>query len=283
MLSYVNDEIIETDKASISVHDLGLTRGYGVFERFRTYGKRPFHLDDHLARLHFSSAQIHLPLPKSLHEIKEIVLEMLKKSTDAESDIRILVTGGISPDGLSFSGKSSLMVLISSFVSIPNHQYQQGIKASISHFVRSFPQCKTTHYLPAIVALEQGKQAGAQEILYRNSKLEILEGATSNFFAFHQGKLITSHGPDILFGITREIVLHLAKPYFTIEKRNLPLEELPSLEEAFVTSSNREILAVVKIDNSTIGTGTPGPNTRFLHQKFKEYTNQENWPFLGIF
>lgn len=283
MQSYVNDTIIETDKALISVHDLGLTRGYGVFERLRTYGKRPFHLDDHLARLHFSSAQIHLPLPKSLNEIKTIVLDMLQKSKDAESDLRIIVTGGISPDGLSLSGKSSLMVLISPFIPIPAYQYQQGIKAATSHFIRSFPQCKTTHYLPAIVALEQGKKIGAQEILYRTHKQEILEGATSNFFAFHEDKLITSQGPDILFGITREIVLNLAKPHFTIEKRNLRPEEIASIDEAFVTSSNRELLAIVNIDGAVIGQGIPGPKTRFLHQKFQEYTDQESWPFLGIF
>ncbi|HSX04326.1 MAG TPA: aminotransferase class IV [Rhabdochlamydiaceae bacterium] len=283
MITYVNNEIIEGKGASISIFDLGLTRGYGAFDRLRTYGERPFHLDDHLQRLQFSSSQIHLPLPKSLAEIKEIILQMLKKSPYQESDIRIIVTGGTSSDGLSFSGESSLIIHLSPFLSIPQRQYEEGIKASTSRFMRSFPECKTTHYLPAIVALEQGKKIGAAEVLFCNGKNEILEGATSNFFAFKNGRLITAPGPDILFGFTREITLNLAKPHFPIEKRNLHLDELESIDEAFVTSSNREILSIVKIDGQTIGKGIPGPQTQFLHQKFRDYTQKETWEFLGIF
>lgn len=283
MISYVNDKIIEGEGASISVFDLGLTRGYGVFDRLRTYGRRPFHFDDHLNRLQFSSAQIHLPLPKPLEEIKQIILQMLEMSPYKESDIRMIVTGGVSKDGLSFSGKSALIVHVGPFINIPINQYHEGIKAVTSSFLRSFPQCKTTHYLPAIVALEQGKKVGAAEVLFRNSKNEILEGATSNFFAFKKGHLITSPGPDILFGITREIVLNLAKEHFPIEKRNLRLDELESIDEAFVTSSNRELLATTKIDGITIGSGLPGPQTQFLYRKFQDYTQKDSWPFLGIF
>lgn len=284
VIGYVNDRMVDGSTASISVFDLGLIRGYGVFDRLRTYHGRPFHFADHLKRLQFSAEKIHLPLPKKIEEIKTIIEQLLIKSTaQGELDIRIIVTGGDSMDGLTLSGKSSLIILIAPFCPPPEKHYKEGIIAGTSTFSRSFPQCKTTQYLPAIVALERGKKSGAAEVLYLNEKNEILEGATSNFFGFKKGSLITAHGPEILSGITREIVLNLAKPFFSIEKRNLHLDEVSSLDEAFITSSNRGIVPVVQINNCTIGNRLPGKNTLFLREKFSEYTKKESWPDLMMF
>ncbi len=283
MLTYINNKIIEGDHATVSVYDLGLTRGYGVFDRLRTYGKRPFHLDDHLKRLQFSASKTHLPLPKPIDEIKQIILHMVQQSKSGESDIRVIVTGGISQDGLSFSGKSNLIISVSPFTPFSQSYYQKGICAVTSPLMRSFPECKTTHYLPAIVALEQAKKSGAEEILFCTKNQEILEGATSNFFAVKKGRLITPPGPHILLGITRAIIIALAKDRFPLEERNLHFNELPDLEEAFVTSSNREVLAVTKIDGCAIGHAIPGPITQFLYQQFQEYTKKESWPLLNMF
>ena len=284
VIGYVNDRIVDGDTASISVFDLGLIRGYGVFERLRTYGGRPFHFSEHLQRLEFSAQKIHLPLPKKTKEIKTIIEQLLAKTTTpGERDIRIIVTGGDSMDGLTLSGKSSLIILLAPFRPLPEKLYKEGIIASTSKFSRTFPQCKTTQYLPAIVALEQGKKSGAAEILYLNEKNEILEGATSNFFGFKNGCMITADGPEILSGITREVVLNLAKPFFPVEKRCLHIDELSSLEEAFVTSSNRGILPVVQINQCAIGNRLPRKNTLFLKEKFSEYTQKESWPVLSMF
>lgn len=283
IISYINDQIVHGKNASISIFDLGLLRGYGVFDRLRTYQGQPFHLEDHLKRLQFSAAGIHLPLPKDIEEIKKIILHLLSSASHDESDIRIVVTGGTSWDGLGLPDKSSLIIIVSPLQALAPSKYQKGIIASTCVFTRSFPQCKTTQYLPAIVALEQGKKMGAQEVLYLNENNEILEGATSNFFAFIGNRLITTDGPQILSGFTREIALKLAKNQFSIEKRSLHLKELALVDEAFVTSSNREILPVVKIDQVIIGKGIPGKNTQFLLEKFREYTLSCDWPSLNLF
>jgi branched-chain amino acid aminotransferase len=274
VLSYIDGKIIETAKASLSIHDLGVMRGYGVFDRLRTYEKRPFHLDAHLARLSFSAKEIGLALPKPIEEIKALALGLVERAPAEECDIRILATGGVCLDGL-LAEKPTLAILLSPLASKP----ALPLKTATSFLARSFPQCKTTHYLPAIVALQKERKNGVQEILYCNAKREILEGSTSNFFAFCQGRLVTSPGPDILFGITREIVLNLAAPHFAIECRNLHLDELPLIEEAFITSSVREIAQVAAIDGFALP--APTPKTAFLKELFAAYTRQGSWPKLN--
>ncbi len=266
---YVNGEYLDEGSAKIPVSDLGIVRGLAVFDYLRTYEGHPFHLEDHLLRLKYSAQEIGLALPCSLKEIGEIVVTLLKKNGFKESSVKIILTGGSSCDGLMPEGKPSLMVLVSPLKAPPKSLYIAGIKAITTPLARPVPCAKTTHYISAIIALKKARDLGCLEAIYISSKGEILEGTTSNFFGVKNGKLITPAAGEILLGITREVILRLCP----CEARPILYEELKELDEAFFTSSNREILPVVQIDGIKIGSGKVGPMTQDISRLFREYTN----------
>lgn len=278
---YINGQYIAED-AKISILDLGLLRGLGVFDYLRTYNGRPFHLWDHLLRLKYSAENLGLTLPHSLEEIQEIVLRLLKLSDLPEASIKILVTGGVSPDQFTPPATSELIAFVYPLANIPAAYHTDGITVVTTHMNRSLPTNKTTNYAPGIIALGQGKSINAKEALYLNDRKEILEATTCNFFAFKNGTLYTCATDEILLGITREVVIRLAALHYPLELRALSYHEISDMEEAFITSSNREVMPVVQIDNQKIGSGDVGPKTRHLMQLFKEYVEQGNWSPLDI-
>jgi branched-chain amino acid aminotransferase len=279
---YVNGKVVKEEDAKISILDLAVLRGFGVFDYLRTYQGRPFHLWDHLLRLKYSAGQMGLSLPNSLSEIQDIVHQVLVPNYFPEASIKLLVTGGVSPDHFTPHRQSHLITFAYPLSPFSPHFYTDGIKVITTRLHRSLPTSKTTHYAPAIVAMRRGKIENAQEVLYLNAQNEILEASTSNFFAFKKGTLYTCCSEEILFGITREIVLKLSAPHFTIKEQALLYEEIPEIEEAFITSSNREVMPVVQIDNHTIGNGKVGLRTKKLLELFQAYIKNAEWPMLDI-
>ena len=126
------------------------------------------------------------------------------------------------------------------------------------------------NYTAAVLARKQALKQGSYEALYCNEKKEIVEGALSNFFAFKGNTLITSK-ESVLKGITRKVVLSLAKQHFLIELRPISVTEIPELTEAFITSSSKKILPVREIDNHSLP-NKKGKNTQLLIELFEEHT-----------
>jgi branched-chain amino acid aminotransferase len=272
---YVNGHYVEPANASLPILDLGLLRGFAIFDYLRTYGGRCFHLEEHLLRLQYSARELGISLPLSLEEISEIILETKRRNTFLEAGIKIVVTGGISDDQFTPTAKSHIAVLVYPHTPPSPQCFQEGISVVTTRLFRSLPTSKTTQYIPGIVAL---RNTGAKEALYLNAQGKILEATTSNFFAFHNGILRTCDSEEILFGITREILLSLAKPLFPIDLHPVSYDEIAELEEAFITASNKEIMPVVQIDGRPIGSGKVGAHTRRLMDLFRAYTEQKSWP-----
>lgn len=267
---YVDGEFVTSDEAVISATDLAVLRGYGVFDYMRTYGGKPFHLDEHLQRLRRSAELIDLPLPWSHEELKAIVQETVDRNDHAESSVRIVVTGGASDDFITPKDEPRLMVLATPIKEMPEHYFTEGVKIITFETERYLPGAKTLNYIPAIRAMRRAHQVGAVEAIYIDREGRALEGTTTNLFAFSNGTLVTP-GEGILNGITRATVLELAEGVFPIEKRDLPLTELLAAEEVFITSSNRQVMPVVKIDDHTVGDGKPGAKTLKLLELFRAF------------
>lgn len=282
LMCYINGSFVTEDQVWIHAADLGLVRGYAVFDYLRTYQGRPFYMKEHLLRLCYSAKEIGLSVPKTVSEMQEIIESLLQKNPPGEFGIKVILTGGMSADQLIPEDQPSLIVLMYPFKPFPKDFYTNGIKAVTTHLSRSIPKSKTLQYIPAIIALQKGRLENAMEALFLNSKNEILEATTSNFFAFKNGSLITLDSEEILFGITREVVLNLARPHFEIRTEAVPYQEIGLLEEAFITSSNKEILPIACIDQQVVGDGKVGPRTRFLMDKFSAFTACADWPPLNI-
>ncbi len=270
LIHNVNGAWVPTSKATLSVFDLAVLRGFGIFDYLRTYGRKPFTLSQHLDRLFRSAGYISLQVPKTKEEITAIILKGIEKNAAGkELDIRIVVTGGVGHNSIT-PGNSSLLVLFGEVTDYPAEYYTKGVKIITETMVRQFPRAKTINYIMAIPALSRAREKHAIEVVYVGHDTTIYEGTTSNFFAVIDGKLVTPKD-DVLIGITRTLVLDLAKKLkMPVEERRITTTELPSISEAFITASNKEIMPVTTINESPVGDGSVGPVTKRLRTAYDE-------------
>ncbi|GAC1358252.1 MAG: branched-chain-amino-acid transaminase [Ktedonobacteraceae bacterium] len=266
---YINGNWVHPNEASISINDVGVLRGYSVFESLRTYDRRPFHLDEHLARLYRSAELIELDITYERDLLANIIRELIERNTYKHATIRILVTGGVSDDGILPSGESGLIMLITELAERDMTRFARGTKLITTQLQRVSPEAKTSNYVSAIRALKEAAQRDASDALFVNEQGHVLEGTRSNFFVF-RGDVLVTPGAGVLLGVTRNVVLELARGRFQVEERPVPLTELSSIDEAFITSSSKEITPVIQIDDIQIGTGKPGPRTYEMEQRFIE-------------
>lgn len=272
-ICYVDGEYVDIASAHIPATDLSVLRGYAVFDFLRTYGGKAFHIEAHIARLFRSAALIDLEMTWMEDEIIAIVNETISRNVGiefAEFNVRIVVTGGESPGFLMPDNRPRLLVLISPATNMDPIYYSEGAPIITVDEARIIPDAKTINYIPAIMALKQAKRRGAIDAIYVNAAGHVLEGTTNNLFIFKGDTLITP-GEGVLPGITRGVVLELAADVFPVEVRDLSLDEVYNADEAFLTSSVKEVMPIKTLDDRVIGAGAPGPNTRHLMQLFMKY------------
>mgnify|MGYP001558690341 FL=1 len=270
---YFNGKIVPASEALIHPDDLGILRGYGVFDVMKTVNGKIFLFDDHFKRLNDSAGYLGVKLPMKKTEIKETIKKLIVKNKISQASIRIVLTGGRSADIMHFhSGTPTFYILVSEFKSLADDLLKNGIKLATVNHSRDAAEIKTTNYVEAVRAInERQKKENFFEILYVSGG-KVLEAATSNFFAFVGGKLIAPKD-NILKGITRNLVIKLAKKEFKVEERELKTDELSLTTEAFITATNKDIVPVVQIDDKKIGSGKPGKNTKRLMQIFASFVN----------
>ena len=268
---YVDGKFVPAAEAAFPLNDLGLLRGYGVFDFMRTYNGKVIFIQDHIERLARSAREIGLALPWPKAEIIRLVGETLQRNDPVESSVRILVTGGSSPDFITPQGKPRLAIMVAPLSRYPAAWYLEGAKVITVRHNRPIPGAKSIDYIRAILVLAEAREKAAIEAVYVDSEGRVREGTTSNVFAFFGGSLVTP-GEGILSGITRQKVLGLAEGKYTVQIRDFPRGELVAADEVFITSSNRLIVPIVQVDEDAIGTGKPGERTCALMQAFAEYT-----------
>jgi branched-chain amino acid aminotransferase len=263
---YIDGHWVHPHEASISINDTAILRAYSVFESLRTYDRRPFHLDEHLARLYRSAELIDLDIPYSREQIAAVVREVIERNAYKHATIRIFVTGGETEDSILPTGKPVLVVLITPLGERDMQRFAQGIKVITTHLQRIMPEAKTNNYVAAVRALKEAARHNAADALFVNEQGHVLEATRSNFFIFRGDTLVTPRR-GILIGVTRNVVLNLAHGRFPVEERPVLLDELSLVDEAFITSSSKEILPVVQIDDLVIGDDKPGPRTNEMEQR----------------
>ncbi len=266
---YINGEFVDADSASVPARDLAILRGFGVFDYLRTYGGVPFQLGAHLRRLQRSAALIELACPWDLETLGEIVLETLRRNSFVEAGIRLVVTGGDSPNSFMPGGDSRLLVMATALQYMPAAVYQRGAGVATVEQHRHLPEAKTINYIPGIMA--QRRAPDAIDAIYCVDGL-VVEGTRSNIFIFKDDRWIT---PDagLLPGITRAEVIKLLGRDGRLELRAITLDEFYSSDEIILTSTTKEIVPIVQVDDVTIGAGAPGENSRRLMRQWREMTD----------
>ena len=274
---FLNGKFVPENNAKIEVDNLGLLRGYGVFDYARTYNRIPFCLDKHISRLFRSAKKINLKIPFKPEEIKKIVLRLIKLNKNmGDLGLRIVAAGGKTVDGRT-SEKVNFFIIVSSPHRPSEIFYKKGIKLATIDYLRQFPEIKSLNYTLACANWKKITRQGAQEILYL-SKGKVFECSTSNFFIV-KNKIIKTQKNQILKGVTKEIALNLAKKSgLRVQEKELGLKETLAADEAFITATDKEILPVTKINNHKIGNGKVGEITKKLMEMFKRYVEANSRP-----
>jgi len=278
---YVDGKFVPSDEAVIPVTDLAILRGLGAFDFMRTYAGKPFCLRAHLERLEASTRKIGLQFPWTMDALAQLVMETLSRNSHKESNVRIIVTGGSSPDFMNPQGNPRLIIMVSPLPDMPAGWYSDGIHVITHMAERASAGAKSINYVQASLALEAARQKGAQEAVYTIPQGLVLEGTTSNIFAITAGRLITP-GRGILPGITRQVILDLAQSHFSVKVRDVFLSELLEADEVFICGTNKGIVPVVKVDDTVIGNGKPGPKTRLLIQSFPDFVQTYDAPLIAL-
>jgi branched-chain amino acid aminotransferase len=274
---YVNGRFVPASQAAVSVGDLGLVRGYGVFDVLRTYDRVPFALRRHLDRLQRSAQQIDLLLPATIERLEQLVYESLARNAGVEPavdvTVRLIVTGGSAASFMLPEGESSLMIIVAPVRAVAAGYYSEGASLITVDIPRFMPSVKSINYVSAILGQKQARQAGAVEALYCTRDGIISECTTSNFFVVREGQLITPD-QDVLAGITRNVAIELASDLGEVVLRPILRKELAEVDEAFITSTTKEIMPIARVDDIRIGSGRPGPYTQRLAERFRSFTHQ---------
>lgn len=270
---YINGQFIPEARARVSVFDLGFLRSYGVFTFLRTYNGKPFYLKHHLNRLLESARIIGLKNQLNYKFLEKLLFETLSKNKHLkEASIRMVLTGGQSKDGISPNG-ANLYIMVTPIQTLPEKLYKNGAKLITWPACRILSNAKNLVYVEGIRGLKEAKRQGALEILYITKNGEILECATSNFFAVAGDKIMTPLPDNILAGVTRKITMELAKKIgLEVIEKKLSIKNLPLFKETFITATNKEIVPITKINNAKVNNGKVGKITKKLMAEFKKLT-----------
>ena len=191
---YLDGEIVPAEQAAISPCDIGLLRGYAVFDLLRTVRGEPFLLEQHLRRLRGSAEQLGLTVPASDDEISGAIAELLERNAHEEATVRLVLTGGVSPDGLGFDPETpTFYILTHEFVQPPPSLYVCGGKLLTEEHRREVPEAKTTNYLTMIRNRPRAVAEGALDLLYHDGG-RIYEAASASFYVVRDGTILAPAG-----------------------------------------------------------------------------------------
>ena len=273
-LVYLNGEFLPPDQARVSVFDRGFIFGDGVYEVMPVFGGRLFRLPHHLTRLDASLAAIRLRNPHTPQEWNNIFTRLLAEGSGDQS-IYLQITRGVAPRDHAFPPNiaPTVFAYAQPLKYSPPEQLAQGVVAVTAADIR-WSRCdiKAIALLANALLRQQAIDQGAAEaILVRDGV--VTEGAASNIFVVKNGHLVTPpKGPFILPGITRDLVVEIART------KGIPCDELPvkteillSADEVWLTSSTKEILPITRIDGRPVGNGKPGPMHAKMFALYKEY------------
>jgi branched-chain amino acid aminotransferase len=254
---------VRDDGATIHASDLGLRRGFAVFEAFRVEECVPLFLEDHLARLARSADAVGLPLPRGAEDVAADVHALLDANAPDVTAVHILLTGGPSDDGVTFQQPTCIVTTMD----VPLRPgAPTGARLVTHRHTRELPEAKSTNYLTLMRLAAAMREAGAIDVLYHDG-VHATECARSAL-AVILGDTLVTRRESVLQSVSMTHLLGLARERMHVEERAITLEELHTADEVLTSGSVRGIVPIVALDGHPIGDGTVGPHARGLFTAF---------------
>jgi len=285
----VNGRITSDRDAVVSVFDHGLLYGEGIYETLRTYRGRPFLYQRHMRRLRNSARMIDLALPFSDADMASQIQDTMGAADPegGEAHIRVLVTRGVGDLSydLTATPVPTVIIIVKPQVDLAPDVYEQGVGVVIVDVVRNHPDTvnpmiKSNNLMNSALAAQQAIRRGAFEGIMRNYRGDVSECSTANVFVVKDGAALTPPlASGLLPGITREFIFDIGRE-IGVDVREVVLrdDDLFSADEAFLTSTTREAVPIVTVDDRAIGNGRPGPVTHALLAGLRRHARADQPP-----
>ena len=275
MTVYLNGKFLPIEEARVPVLDRGFIFGDGVYELVPVYSRVPFRLDEHLARLERSLAAAKIRNPHSRAEWRDIVLALAAKQSFDDQGVYFQVTRGVAKRDHAFPQDATPTVfMMSNPLSTPPQELVERGAACVSALDDRWLHCdvKSISLIGNVLLRQRSAETGAVEtILFRNGNLS--EASASNVFAVKKGVILSPAKSNLILpGITYDVVVELAvAAKMPLEFRDLSEAETRAADELWITSSSKEVLAVVTLDGKPVGAGKPGPVFRQMYRLYQEF------------
>ena len=271
-IAYVNGEFLPIDRATVSIEDRGFQFADGVYEVISTYGGRPYAMAAHMERLQRSLGEIRIDF--DVAGLPAVVEEGIRRSGFGEALVYIQVTRGVAPRHHEFPARLPTPTVVMTVKKLhrPDAKlHESGVPVITTPDLR-WKRCdiKSIALLPNILAKQLAHEAGAYEALLVDDRGRVTEGSSTSSFRVQDGTVYTSpSGPHILPSITRGVLLDLiAELGIPLVEAFSSVEDYLGADEVFLAGTTTEAMPVVRVDDTTIGDGTPGPVTRRIREAF---------------
>jgi D-alanine transaminase len=273
-IAYVNGRWQPLAAPAVAVEDRGYQFADGVYEAIKVIGGRPRDLERHLDRLERSLGEIAITAPMSRAALRAVLAETVRRNRLADALLYLQISRGTAPRNHPFpkDARPSLMVTVRRPSWPGAAELEQGVRVITTADLR-WGRCdiKSIALLPNVLARQQAVAAGCREAWLVDGQGRVREGSASNAYIVDEAGTLITHplGPEILGGITRQVVLELARSaQIRVEERAFGLDEAKAAREAALSSTSSWLLPVVAIDGATVGDGRPGPVIRRLMELY---------------
>ena len=276
---FLNDKLVDIDKACISASDGGFLYGAGLFETMRSCNGVVFALADHLDRLFFSAGALSIKSAYDRDYVTSAIYEVLRANELTDARIRLTLTSG--PMAESEQQQPTLLITATKFRSYPPEYYNKGVMVVLCPFRQSpsEPTCghKTTSYFSRMVALSVAHRKGAAEALWFTTDNRLAEGCISNVFLVKDSVLYTPPiETPVLAGIARKTVCQIAlEDSISLIEKDLGIDDVLGADEIFITNVIMQVMPIIKVEKHTVGDGMVGPTTKRLQKDFREFVEQQ--------
>jgi len=275
MSVYLNGEYLPLAEARISVLDRGFIFGDGVYEYIPVYSRKPFRMREHLGRLQASLDNIRLDNPHDEADWTQRIHALIAAQDYDDQALYIQITRGVAPRDAAFPINTPPTVfMMAHALPTPSAELKAAGVSAITAADNRWLRCdiKSVSLLPNVLLRQMGVDAGcAETILLRDGWLT--EGTASSIFVVQSGVLLAPPKSHLtLPGVTYDVVLELAAQHgMPHQVRPITEAEVRAADELWMASSPKEVLAIVKLDDQTIGDGKPGPMVQRMDALYQQY------------
>ena len=273
MKAFINGVFENAENVTISINDLAIQRGYGVFDFFGVQNGKPLFIDAHLERLFKSAKSLRLEIKYSKQELKEIVFKLIEENDlQNQSGIKIIITGGNSID--SYQPTIPNIIITQQIINLPTIQdFNKGIKLITHEYVRELPQVKSINYLTGIYLQNKISDSMTNDVLYVKEG-NVFELPRANIFIVTKNDELITPIENVLLGVTRNNILNLSTTGIHKSEKPVKVEDLLNAKAVFITSTTKRILPVIEINGTSINNGKVAEITTTLYQQLLDFEQE---------